>query len=67
MHSAQVDRFVHDRLPPPEQGPELRYDLPELQALQAPDTPLNLVQALFDRAQAHGHADRPFLRSDERT
>ncbi|MDP2096075.1 MAG: AMP-binding protein [Hydrogenophaga sp.] len=67
MLSAQVDRFVHDRLPPPEQEPELRYDLPELQALQAPDTPLNLVQALFDRAQAHGHADRPFLRSDERT
>jgi len=67
MLSAQVDRFVHNRLPPPEQGPELRYDLPELQALQAPDTPLNLVQALFDRAQAHGHADRPFLRSDERT
>lgn len=67
MLSAQVDRFVHDRLPPPEQGPELRYDLPELQALQTPDAPINLVQALFDRAQAHGHADRPFLRSDERT
>ena len=67
MLSAQVDLFVHNRLPPPEQGPELRYDLPELQALQTPDAPINLVQALFDRAQAHGHADRPFLRSDERT
>jgi 2-aminobenzoate-CoA ligase len=62
--SAQTDRFVHDRLPPPEQWPELRYDLPELQALPAQ---LNVVQALFDRAFAHGHADRPFLRSDERT
>jgi 2-aminobenzoate-CoA ligase len=62
--SAQTDRFVHDRLPPPEQCPELRYDLPELQALSAQ---LNVVQALFDRALANGHADRPFLRSDERT
>ena len=28
--SAQVDRFVHDRLPPPAQWPTLRYDRPEL-------------------------------------
>jgi 2-aminobenzoate-CoA ligase len=62
--SAQTDRFVHDRLPPPEQWPELRYDLPELQALPAQ---LNVVQALFDRAFAAGHADRPLFRSDERT
>jgi 2-aminobenzoate-CoA ligase len=62
--SAQLDRFVHDRLPPPEQWPELRYDLPELQALPAQ---LNVVQALFDRAWANGHADRPLFRSDERT
>jgi len=62
--SAQTDRFVHDRMPPKEQWPELRYDLPELQQLPAQ---LNVVQALFDRAVAHGHADRPFLRSDERT
>jgi 2-aminobenzoate-CoA ligase len=64
MPSAQVDRFVHDRLPPREQWPELHYDLPELQQLPGQ---LNAVQALFDRAQANGHADRPFLRSDERT
>ena len=62
--SAQTDRFVHDRLPPREQWPELRYDLPELQALPAQ---LNAVQWLFDRAFAAGHADRPLLRSDERT
>lgn len=62
--SAQTDRFVHDRLPPPEQWPELRYDLPELQALPAQ---LNVVQALFDRAFAAGNADRPLFRSDERT
>jgi len=64
MTSAQTDRFVHDRLPPSEQWPELRYDLPELQLLPAQ---INVVQALFDRAFANGHADRPFLRSDERT
>ena len=62
--SAQTDRFVHDRLPPQEQWPELRYDLPELQALPKQ---LNVVQALFDRAFAAGHADRPLFRSDERT
>ena len=40
--SAQPDHFVHDRLPPPEAWPTLRYDLPELQiADQA-----NLVHAL---------------------
>ena len=62
--SAQTDRFVHDRLPPREQWPDLRYDLPELQVLPAQ---LNAVQWLFDRAFAAGHADRPLLRSDERT
>lgn len=62
--SAQTDRFVHDRLPPPEQWPELRYDLPELQALPAQ---LNVVQALFERAFSAGHAGRPLFRSDERT
>jgi len=62
--SAQTDRFVHDRLPPREQWPDLRYDRPELQALPAQ---LNAVRWLFDRAFAAGHADRPLFRSDERT
>lgn len=62
--SAQTDRFVHDRLPPREQWPELCYDRPELQALPAQ---LNAVRWLFDRAFAAGHADRPLFRSDERT
>lgn len=63
MPSAQTDRFVHDRLPPKDQWPDLRYELP---GLQVPDQ-VNAVQALFERAIANGHADRPFLRSDERT
>lgn len=64
MHSAQLDRFVHDRLPPREQWPDLCYDLPELQALPAQ---INAVQWLFDRADTQGHADRVLFRSDERT
>jgi len=62
--SAQTDRFVHDRLPPRAAWPQLRQDTPELQALPAQ---VNLVAALFDRAQALGHGDRAFLRSDART
>ena len=57
--TAQTDRFVHDRLPPREQWPQLRYDLPEL---KIPD-PVNLVEELLDRALAKGFADRPMLRS----
>ena len=62
--SAQTDRFVQDRLPPREAWPQMRDDTPELRALPAQ---VNLVAALFDRAVALGHADRPFLRSDART
>ena len=59
-NSAQTDRFVHDRLPLPEQRANLRYDLPELRiADQA-----NLVDVLFDQIQARGMLDAPFLRSD---
>ncbi|OEZ27485.1 AMP-binding protein [Variovorax boronicumulans] len=57
--SAQVDRFVHDRLPPAAQLPVFRYDLPEL---QFPDQ-LNLVEELLDKAVAKGFGDRPMLRS----
>ncbi|MDR6535833.1 AMP-binding protein [Variovorax soli] len=61
--SAQVDRFVHDRLPPADQLPTLRYDLPEL---QLPDQ-LNLVEELLDKAASKPWADRPMLRSPSRT
>ena len=61
--SVQTDRFVHDRLPPADQWPQLRYDLPELQ-IQAQ---ANLVDVLFERAEERGLSDRPFLRSDKIT
>ncbi|MBS0427422.1 MAG: AMP-binding protein [Proteobacteria bacterium] len=62
--SAQTDRFVHDRLPPPEQLPIFRYDLPEL---QLPDQ-LNLVEELLDKAVSDkGWGDRPLLREAGRT
>ena len=61
--SVQTDRFVHDRLPPADQCPQMRYDLPELQ-IQAQ---ANLVDVLFDRVEQRGLSHRPFLRSDKIT
>ncbi len=61
--SAQTDRFVHDRLPPPEQCPQMRYDLPEL---RIPDA-ANVVGQLFAKAEQQGWLDRPFLRSERIT
>jgi 2-aminobenzoate-CoA ligase len=62
-YSAQTDRFVHDRLPPPEQWPRLTYTLPELQL----PGQVNLVQTLFESAAQRGLADLPLLRSPRRT
>lgn len=61
--SAQTDRFVHDRLPPPDQCPQMRYELPELCIADS----VNLVGRLFEQAEQKGWMDRPFLRSDRIT
>ena len=61
--SVQTDRFVHDRLPPADQWPQMRYDLPELVV----DAQANLVDVLFDRIDQKGLSARPFLRSDKIT
>ncbi len=61
--SVQTDRFVHDRLPPADQWPQMRYDLPELRI----DAQANLVDVLFDRIENQGLSARPFLRSDKIT
>lgn len=57
--SAQVDRFVHHRLPARADWPELRYDLPELRL----PPQVNLVAELLDRAPDKGWGGRPMLRS----
>ena len=63
LHSAQTDRFVHDRMPPVAARAQMRYDLPELQiADQA-----NLVDVLMRQIEVRGLLDRPFLRSDKIT
>ncbi len=61
--SVQTDRFVHDRLPPADQWPQMRYDLPELQIPEQ----ANLVDVLFERVAGQGLSGRPFLRSDKLT
>ncbi len=61
--SAQVDRFVHERLPAPGQLPRVEYQLP---GLQFPPQ-LNLVDVLLDQAAAKGFGDRPLLRSNRLT
>lgn len=61
--SAQADRFVHERLPSPEQLPRMVYALPELRI----PARANLVQSLFDKAFREGRADKPLLRSDKIT
>jgi len=61
-HSAQTDRFVHNRLPLAGQWPALCYELPELQQLAL--TPqLNLVERLLDQATSKGFTEYPLLRS----
>ncbi|MGW0878282.1 AMP-binding protein [Streptomyces sp. NPDC002671] len=56
MHvSAHVDTFARDHLPPPDEWPELRFDLPEL---QYPDR-LNCAAELL----GHADPDRPVFRT----
>lgn len=61
--SVQTDRFVHDRLPPPEQCADMHYDLPELKIADR----ANLVDDLLAKAEKNGFSDRPFLRTDTLT
>ncbi|MEU8887504.1 AMP-binding protein [Streptomyces sp. NPDC048442] len=56
--SAHADTFPRDHLPPPEQWPELLFELPEL---HYPDR-LNCGAELVDRPLEEFRADRPALR-----
>ncbi len=55
--SAHADTFARDHLPPREEWPELRFDLPELQF----PPQLNCATELLDRRVAQGQGDRPCL------
>ena len=58
--SAHVDTFCRDNLPPREQWPDFRFDLPELRYPQR----LNCAAALLDDVVAEHGADRPALHSE---
>jgi len=61
--SAYVDTFCRDRLPPEDQWPEFRYDLPELTYPER----LNCAAELLDATAVRLGADRPCLRSPSET
>ena len=60
-YTAHIDTFARDNLPPREQWPELRFDLPELQY----PARLNCAAELLDEHGARGHGDRIALRSPD--
>ena len=57
--SAHLDTFCRDRLPPPDQWPAFRFDLPELNYPER----LNCAAELLDATAARYGADRPCLLS----
>jgi len=59
--SAHSDTFAREHLPPPEQWPELRFDLPELQY----PARLNCVAELLDAALARGAGERIAVRGEQ--
>ena len=61
--SAHLDTFCRDRLPPPDQWPEFRFDLPELNYPER----LNCAAELLDATAARDGADRPCLLSSTET
>jgi len=58
-HTAHVDTFARDNLPPPELQPEYRFDLPELQFPER----LNCATELLDKHVAEGRGDRVCIRA----
>src|SRR5215469_8389023 len=54
MPTAHLDRFVLDRLPPPELLPEFRFDRPEFCYPER----LNAAAELVDRAVVYGFGER---------
>ncbi len=64
MHrSAHVDSFARDNLPPADQQPPFRFDLPELVYPER----LNCAVEFVDRHVAEGHGEAPCLISETET
>ena len=61
--TGHIDTFARDNLPPREQWPEFKFDLPELQYPER----LNCVTEWVDRWVAAGQGDRPCLISPAET
>ncbi|MBR7747390.1 AMP-binding protein [Undibacterium baiyunense] len=59
FQSAHVDAFAVQHLPPPDQWPELIFDLPELQYPER----LNCANAFLEDIVAQGFADKVAIRS----
>lgn len=59
LQSAHVDTFAFEHLPPPEQWPDLLFDLPELQYPER----LNCAYAFLEDISAQGFADKIAIRS----
>ncbi len=56
-YTAHVDTFARDNLPPPDELPEVFFELPELRY----PARLNCAAELLDKMVAAGHGDRPAL------
>ncbi len=61
MHSAHVDSFARDNLPPRSQWPELLFELPELRY----PARMNCATELLDKPVARGHGERIALRAPD--
>jgi len=61
IHSAHVDSFARDHLPPPDQMPDFIFSRPELQYPPR----LNCVSSFLDRWVAEGRGDAPCILSPE--
>jgi 2-aminobenzoate-CoA ligase len=61
--SAHTDTFCRDNLPPQDQWPDLRFDLPELRYPER----LNCAEALLDATVARYGPDRPCLLTPTQT
>jgi len=57
VHSAHVDTFAHDNLPPRDQWPDLIFTLPELQYPEG----MNCIVELLDKNIQQGYGERPAI------